>query len=1465
MILIMAVVTVYSVVRTPSFQEFAGRMAADYVHRTYGIEMYLDKLRISDMLMLELEDLTVKDHHSNILLEAENITVRLREISISERYLWLDAVKIDKLAFFLHQYDNDTLVNMDVLLHKLSSPVSDSVPDTAAAGEPWKIYCDDLSLEGTSFGFIDDRVEHPGTSIDFTDILITDINFSAKDVTVIGDSISTEIIQLSFYEKSGLHVDEFNAKAQVSPTGIRTKDLVLKTAGTTAYMDLDFLYNGFDEMGYFLDSVYIDARIRESVLTLADIGCFAPELKVMEDPIMFSGDVRGFISDFSAKDFNFNVGNFTEFNGDVAMKGLPDIYSTLWDVNFKQFIITAEDLEQFNLPVPQGNILLPGPLHELGMTSLTGTFRGYYNDFTADLYLISDIGSVSFAGTMKEDDMSKEPVYAGEITARSLNLEAISGSSDLGLADIDIEFEGRSIDPEKMEISLNGWIENLSFKDYRYEKIIFGGIVSGKSYAGRILVSDPGLDLAFDGKVDFNGPLPAFDYTCEILTAKFYELNLSGKSIDMDLKTHIEGNFSGISMDEFTGRIGIRDLVYHENGQNYLIDSIELSRTRKPGERERIELHSDFADAVIEGPLVIKDLPDLLAGLIFEEESHPSIQDDLTDTVGQIKFDIVFKDLQPIADVFFPTVSIAPGANIHGNLDIAAHRLELKALADSVYAYGIGFDNIAVICSSRAGRLRVTTDIREVILSEDADTTVIGFPNFRIDADAGMDSINYKLTWDDYDNVQPNHAIISGFIIFPTQSRLEASFSEAHAEFNGRSWSLEGKNYLVFDSAYKQIDNLRIARDNELFIIDGRLSNYPADTLGLTFINWSLGNFNSLLESSSMSVDGVINGKLGIFMNDSIPNLFAGLKIKDFALNDVLFGDASINTHWMESDKAMAVDVDIFSNASSGDPYRILGVNGLYYPFDSERNFDFDIRTQNLNVSVMEPLLESFSSHLAGFATGQLSLKGTLDKPELTGKLKLLRAELLVDYLNVTYSFSNEIIFDKDFIHFDRVAVFDPNTNQGTIEGGIRHQYFKDFRLDLNIETDKLMALNLNRYQNEVFYGTAFATGNVKLSGPFNNIAIGVQVKTEKGTRVTIPINYSVDVSQGDFIVFKNMEDSLKVEEHRDIQVEGVSLDIVMNVTKDADIEIILPGNIGYIKANGSGNLRLGVDPNGYLTLAGSYKILSGLFLFSLEQLVSRRFEIQEGSSISWTGDINDAEVNIVARYRLRTTLSGLGSSLLSEDAASQKVNVNTDIRMTGSLFNPELSFGITFPNMQEQDKQAIYAVLDTNDQGLMNQQAISLLVLNSFSTTGTGGSNPVNPASIMSNTLSSMLSQISNDFNIGINYVPGDRVTSEQLEVALSTQLLDDRLTIDGNIDVSSDNSTSQHTSSIVGDVNIEYKLTRDGRFRVKAFNRSNDLSLLNDYAPYTQGVGIFYRKEFNNITELFSRRERHKIEKDP
>jgi hypothetical protein len=118
------------------------------------------------------------------------------------------------------------------------------------------------------------------------------------------------------------------------------------------------------------------------------------------------------------------------------------------------------------------------------------------------------------------------------------------------------------------------------------------------------------------------------------------------------------------------------------------------------------------------------------------------------------------------------------------------------------------------------------------------------------------------------------------------------------------------------------------------------------------------------------------------------------------------------------------------------------------------------------------------------------------------------------------------------------------------------------------------------------------------------------------------------------------------------------------------------------------------------------------------------------------------------------------------------------------------------------------------------------------------------------------MLSKISNDFDIGVNYIPGDDLSQDEFQVAMSTQLLNDRLVIDGNLDVPTGNS-SQYSSNLVGDVYIEYKLTQDGRFRVKAFNRSNNLNTLEQYSPYTQGVGVFYRKEFSRLNEIWRKQE--------
>ena len=1461
-ILIMAAFTVFSLLRTHTFQVFAGRMAAGILSDKLKTEIQLDKLRITESLYVQLNGLKIKDHHKQDLLNVNEMRVKIDWLSLKDHIFIFEKVNLDSGGFYLEQYSGDSLMNLGLFLQAFA-PDSVQQEDTVPA-PVWSFYCKELMINDFSFALKNEFADTLNEGMDFNHLAISDIFLDIKEISVIGDSVAAFIEHIACREKSGLELLNFSGDAKVSNTGIRLKGGQISTGQTSLDLDLDFLYDNYDQLSYFLDSVRIRSKIRSSLITLSDVGYFAPELLKMEDPVMFSGNVDGTVSNFAATDLQLSLGEITEFEGSLTMRGLPDFNSTYVSLSINRLTTTPDDIAGFELPLPDPNLEMPPQLQSLGMTSLTGCYIGYVNNFELSLDLLSNVGAVTVNGSFSDNNPEKVARFSGDFSGKSVNLGEIMGIADLGTLDFVLESEGEGSAVDNLDLEINGWIDQFEYKNHRYEKIILGGNVKGKSFDGELNISDPSLMIGFNGLVDFNDSIPVFKFGLDIEKAKLYQLNLSDRSEDMNLKGQITGDFKGLDFDEFSGKIQVKDLHYVENKQTYELNNLFLARMAKPGHLDSIKLRSDYIDGDLEGRFNIMNLVSQLNAFVLGKEQDSAYISESNANPQVVSFKFNFKDIDPVTELFLPYLEVSPGMKISGKFNSQEQHLDIEGNTDDIVVSGIKIHNLNFSGVTVLNQFNMDIGMRQIVLQEDEEGPVLGLENLLTHIVIDQDSVLYFLQWDNDLPDKPNKGTLDGFTKFNSFSDFEAGIYQAEANFNGNLWRIEKNNLFRLDSSRIEIDQFEIYKGEENFIIDGILSDSPSDTLNIYFDDWSLANFNPLLAGMSLETEGVINGRFGVFRNGEQKNFFAGINIADFSLNQVYFGDAEFKTRWLDSQKAVALDLNVFAKGSTDDPYKILGVNGLYYPFDEKRNFDFDISTQNLNISVLEPLLSSFSSHLEGFATGKLTLDGTNDKPLLLGRLKLQRAEMKVDYLNVIYSFSNEVVFTQNMIRFNDLTVYDPSSNTAKLNGGISHTNFNDMHLDLTIEPQNMLGMDLNRYQNEYFYGKAYTTGTVKLTGPFDNLAIAVDVKTEKNTKVAIPINYSVDVSNNDFIIFTNQDDTTGEDGRGEIKVTGLSLDLAFNVTKDADIEIYLPGNLGTLRAAGDGKLRMGVDPNGYLTMNGSYVIHSGLFVFSLEQLVSRRFDIMEGSRISWNGDIYDAEVGIVARYRLRTDLSGLGISMIDPEASSQKVIVFTDIRMTGNLFNPDLSFGITFPNMPDQTRQAIYAVLDTNDQGLMNQQAISLLVLGSFSSTGTGGTNPVNPAAIVSSTLSYMLSQISNDFNIGINYMPGDQVSSEQLEVALSTQLLDDRLIIDGNIDVMGSNASSQQTSSIVGDINVEYKLTPDGRFRVKAFNRSNDLTVFDDDAPYTQGVGVFYRKDFNNLKELFSRQGKSKQKKE-
>jgi len=289
------------------------------------------------------------------------------------------------------------------------------------------------------------------------------------------------------------------------------------------------------------------------------------------------------------------------------------------------------------------------------------------------------------------------------------------------------------------------------------------------------------------------------------------------------------------------------------------------------------------------------------------------------------------------------------------------------------------------------------------------------------------------------------------------------------------------------------------------------------------------------------------------------------------------------------------------------------------------------------------------------------------------------------------------------------------------------------------------------------------------------------------------------------------------------------------------------------------------VDRTGEFKMFGEFTITKGDYLFTLQNIINKRFSVKPGGTVNWSGSPYNAQVNLQAVYALRATLA----ELMYPDTSAmyqRRMQVECVLNMTNSLLNPDITFDIDLPNADQSAKTDVINRIGVGNDQEMNRQVFGLLVLNKFLPreeqnlgSETGGFFSANSAEMLSNQLSNWLSRISNDFDVGVNYRPGSDIASDEVEVALSTQLFNNRIIVDGNVGVANNRSAAQSgqsSSNIVGDVNIEYKITQDGRLRVRAFNRSNDFganALVANNAPFTQGVGLSFRKDFNTFSDLF------------
>jgi len=1450
----------------PIVQTLAGRLATHILSSRIGNQASIDAVRIGIRKGITLDGVLVKDHRDSTLMKIDELVAKPVYADWGLFGIRFSKIELSGVEFRIAKYKGDEDLNLIMLINKFSVPGS----TVASNGQnQFKLKSKKLFLNNALFQYYDEEQEFElETDMDYANIIFDSIFLDATNFVIVNDSLNFRINSMNTNERSGIKVREMQTDFSISNSGLRANGLIFTMNNSNFDLDFGFNYNSYRSYSEFIDSVVIYADIRPSEMFMSDIGFFTNVMKKMPNRVGLTGKVYGTISDFKGDDVRVHYGRHTRLALDAEITGLPDFFSSYLVADFREVTTTACELKTIFIPVDKEHLDYTAYADCNDLIKFNGKFEGYYNDFKTDFDLKSDEGDLSgdLLFTLIENDTLHFDLHATGDTIKIGKL--LDEEKLLGNVNFKLNLKGHGNNWLDVKIKSNGTLRTTDFMDYNYSRIRFSGRYQKDRAEGNIVVGDRNLMMSADVVANLKEE-PELGIVASIRKAHLDNLNM-WKGYDFSFSTNAAIKMKGLSPDSMTGKAILENSSLFFGKEEYYLSSAILEKRLDESGIHTIDLKSDIADLNLRGKYNITTLPDRIIALTNHYiRLIPQQEDTLYPEKEYADLKLTLYNDELITDQFVPGLSLSDNIFVDAEFDFQDDIFNLTTNVENMDISGIEMkDNkLQIVTNNNALNLEYSNSNMIFRDSTSDDKTVFGLDNFSLKASAMNDSLAYQINWNNVDSLLNNRGDLSGYYKKTVDNDY---FKIAHADvlINDTSWTIDPENSVVIDTTGAWFKNVNINGGKSRINFSGKLPRKDGDSLNVSFDKWNLSNFDMITRLWRFDLDGIINGDFQYGLFGENPVISSNITIDHLALNKEYLGKAELINTWNNSNKSISIKTKVTREGTSGSG-EVLSISGVYFPFKDEQSLDLDILFNRLKIGALEPFFADFISQLEGVAAGELKLAGSAAKPVLTGFVDMHRTQLLINYLNTKYSFSNVINFEKDKISFDELVIYDTLGNFASVDGNLSHQYFENTAFDVKISTDKLLAFNTTRKMNELYYGTGLVAGNIKIGGTALDISLDMKMTSLEGTDVKLPMDYSLEISDKDYIIFVNRSDSLeqdveltdfgKIKKNEDKLEYDINMDL--NITPRTNVTIYLPSEMGRIESEGRGKINMKTNTSGDFTMVGDYTIHDGLFHFTLANLVSKRFDLVKGGRISWTGDPYTANLNIKGLYRVKTSLSSLGLMIDSTTTYRNKVNVDCYIILKNQLLNPDIRFEILFPDLNPDLQRMVYAELDTTNQAMMNEQMISLLVLGTFSYSNASNINLGTAAyySVLTNQLSSMLSKISDDFDIGVNYKPGDNVSQEEFEVALSTQLFDERLMIDGNFGMTYDR-TGQNASNIVGDVDIGYKITEDGQWILKAFNHSNVNSWYNyanydKVSPYTQGVGIAFRKEFTHISELFKR----------
>ena len=1447
-------------------QQFAAKKAAIYLSDKLHTRVDIGSIDIEFFKKLVFKDLYIEDLHHDTLLYSKELKIDVSNINFKHRKIHLYNLVLFNTKAQLVKYKNDTDLNFQFIIDAFVT--NDTVKKSNSP--PWDIKFREITFLNSEFIYRNEHDTSQTSGINYSDIRASKINSRLAGIRFVHDTIYAKIDYLSTKEKSGFVLKNLSSRAKVSSTGIQLDDLTIRTPASAIATDLTFTYDSYNDFKDFVNKVALKADFDNSILEMSDISYFAPALKGLTKKLFISGKISGKINDIRGKKMNILLANTsTQFIGDIKLTGLPKIDETLIYLNIEQLKTNYHDLKRLAIPPFEKSqtLDLPSNIAKLGNMVFRGTFTGLYNDFYAYGNFSSALGNLSTDIAVNHDDKKNKEFYKGKLKSTAFNIGEFLGTKIIGKATANVTIDGSGLTLEKIAAGLKGTINSLEFNNYTYKNIAVEGNIAKQIFKGKLNVKDDNIDFDFNGKVDLTGKLPNLDFITTVNRADLTALNFIKSKKQTNLSTQVIINVTGDNIDNLIGRVNFDNTIYTQDKETFKSSSFNLVSEEQNGIKT-IKVFSDLMDAQMIGKFKILELPVSFEKLL--SNYLPAYFNNKLNTKNispqNFEYSMLFKKIDPVTKLFAPKISIAPKTLIQGDFNSSSSVLNLLGSSTRITFGDYVLKNWNIRAKTNQG-MEISTGCEILYLSDSA-----WFKEFSVITSTDSDSVNLAVGWDNKTKSK-NTGDIKACINFNPENIIELKILPSQFIVADSIWQISKTNKVVIDSNYITVKNLTIENLSQSIALNGIISDNKTDELKLSLTNFNLANLNLLTKPSGLTLKGRINGES--VLKDVFHELLflSDNNFTSFFVNDNDLGDGAIKTLWDNAKEALYLS----GSFTVGIVPNIL-FSGYYYPKKTEDNIDMKLDLQAMQMQIFEPFVKDYCPNFKGFFAGNIEIKGSVAEPKLSGILHVNAKKITVGYLNTTYNFSHDIIIDNNSFGVENLNIYDINRNKAIATGKVYHNNFKKFQLDFDIQPQKFMCLNTTEINNNLYYGRAYVSGIVNIAGYTDNISIDANVKTERIvtndkpdklnmlsktelTKFYIPLAGTGEFSSTDFITFIKKDSSLDLKNNYKIQLGGLTLNFDLEVTPDAEVQLIFDQKVGdIIRSRGTGNINLEITTKGDFKMFGDYVIEGGDYLFTLKNIINKRFDLEKGGVIKWSGIPYKADINLSTVYKARASLK----PFFPDDSSStlkKRYPVDLKLLMTGDLLSPDINFNIGLPTVDATTSQTVMNYINTEAE--MNRQIFSLLILNSFVTpysiAGNSGGPTVgsvagsNTSELLSNQFSNMLSKISNDFDVGVNYRPGDEISKDELELALSTQLFNDKLSIDGNVGRNTPNT--QNANNFVGDVNIDYKLTDDGKFRVKAFNRANDINQVYSSGPYTRGIGVFYREEFNTVDELYKR----------